>query len=179
MNREDLKNYRYTQEWINGRIEYLEQYKTNINRLNSVLSDMPKGSSKVQDNEAEKLAILIDSINDLFEKVNEVNKRQMQILQQLDKIKQPYKNILDKYYVQGKSLVVIAAEMDYNYEHIKRLHGIALNIFDKMEWCYQMLLNATMKSAIIVSWDNIDVERINKKLVFSTFFDNICKIDHI
>ena len=133
MNREDLKGYRHTQEWIKGRIEYIEQYKSSINRLNSVLSDMPKGSRKVQDGEAEKLAILIDSVNDLLDKVNEVNERQIQILQQLDKVKQPYRNILDKYYIQGKSLVVIAAEMGYNYEHIKRLHGIALNIFDKIQ----------------------------------------------
>lgn len=133
MNREDLKSYRHNQEWIKGRIEYIEQYKMSINKLNSILSDMPKGSREVQDSEAEKLAILIDSVNDLLDKVNEINKRQTQILQQLDKIKQPYKNILDKYYIQGKSLVVIAAEMGYNYEHIKRLHGIALNIFDQME----------------------------------------------
>jgi DNA-directed RNA polymerase specialized sigma subunit len=133
MNREDLKSYRHNQEWIKGRIEYIEQYKMSINKLNSILSDMPKGSREVQDSEAEKLAILIDSVNDLLDKVNEVNKKQTQILQQLDKIKQPYKNILDKYYIQGKSLVVIAAEMGYNYEHIKRLHGIALNIFDQME----------------------------------------------
>ncbi len=133
MNREDLKNYRHNQEWIKGRIEYIEQYRTSINRLNSVLSDMPKGSRKAQDGEAEKLAILIDSVNDLLDKVNEVNERQTQILEQLDKVKQPYKNILDKYYIQGKSLVVIAAEMGYNYEHIKRLHGIALNIFDKIQ----------------------------------------------
>lgn len=130
MNREDLKSYRHNQEWIKGRIEYIEQYRTSINRLNSVLSDMPKGSRKAQDGEAEKLAILIDSVNDLLDKVNEVNERQTQILEQLDKVKQPYKNILDKYYIQGKSLVVIAAEMGYNYEHIKKLHGIALNMFD-------------------------------------------------
>lgn len=130
MNREDLKSYRHNQEWIKGRIEYIEQYKASINRLNSVLSDMPKGSREVQDSEAEKLAVLMDSINDLLDKVNEVNKRQTQILEQLDKVKQPYRNILDKYYIQGKSLVVIAVEMDYNYEHIKKLHGIALNMFD-------------------------------------------------
>lgn len=133
MNREDLKSYRRNQEWIEGRIEYIEQYKSSINRLNSVLSDMPTGSREVQDKEAEKLAVLMDSVNELIDKVNELNKRQLQILQQLDKVKQPYKNILDKYYVQGKSLVVIAAEMGYNYEHIKRLHGIALNIFDKIQ----------------------------------------------
>ena len=94
---------------------------------------MPRGSRKVQDSEAEKLVVLMDSVDELMKKVNEVNKKQMQILEQLDKVKQPYKNILDKYYVQGKNLVVVAAEMDYNYDHIRRLHRIALNIFDKIK----------------------------------------------
>ena len=98
MNREDLKGYRHTQEWIKGRIEYIEQYKSSINKLISVLSDMPKGSREIQDSEAEKIAELID-----------------------------------RFYIQGKSLVVIAAEMGYNYEHIKRMNGIALNIFDNIK----------------------------------------------
>ena len=94
---------------------------------------MPKGSREIQDSEAEKIAELIDSIDELLEKVKEENRKQMQILEQLDKVKQPYKNILDKFYIQGKSLVVIAAEMGYNYEHIKRMNGIALNIFDNIK----------------------------------------------
>ena len=69
MNREDLKGYRHTQEWIKGRIEYIEQYKSSINKLNSVLSDMPKGSREIQDNEAEKIAELIDCVNELLVKV--------------------------------------------------------------------------------------------------------------
>lgn len=42
MNREDLKNYRYNQNWIKDRIEYIETQKETINKLNSILSDMPK-----------------------------------------------------------------------------------------------------------------------------------------
>lgn len=71
MNRNDLKNYKHTEEWIKGRIEYIEQYKSNINRLNSILSDMPKGSKEVQDSETEKIAELLDSVDELLEKVKE------------------------------------------------------------------------------------------------------------
>lgn len=39
MTREDLKEYKYDQEWIKGRLEYIEEYKTSIT---SVISDMPK-----------------------------------------------------------------------------------------------------------------------------------------
>lgn len=133
MNRNDLKNYKHTEEWIKGRIDYIEQYKSNINRLNSILSDMPKGSKEVQDSEAEKIAELLDSVNELLEKVKEKNKQQMKILQQLEKVGQPYRNILDKCYIQNKNLVVVSAEMNYSYERMKHMHRIALIKFDEVE----------------------------------------------
>ena len=133
MNRNDLKNYKHTEEWIKGRIEYIEQYKSNINRLNSILSDMPKGSKEVQDSEAEKIAELLDSVDELLEKVKEKNKQQMKILQQLEKVGQPYRNILDKCYIQNKNLVVVSAEMNYSYERMKHMHRIALIKFDEEE----------------------------------------------
>ena len=133
MNRNDLKNYKHTEEWIKGRIDYIEQYKSNINRLNSILSDMPKGSKEVQDSEAEKIAELLDSVDELLEKVKEKNKQQMKILQQLEKVGQPYRNILDKCYIQNKNLVVVSAEMNYSYERMKHMHRIALIKFDEVE----------------------------------------------
>lgn len=42
MTREDLKNYKYTQEWIKDRTEHIEEYKTSITNITSILSDMPK-----------------------------------------------------------------------------------------------------------------------------------------
>lgn len=42
MNREDLKSYKYNQIWIKDQIEYIETQKETINKLNSILSDMPK-----------------------------------------------------------------------------------------------------------------------------------------
>ena len=39
MTREDLKDYKNNQKWIEGRLEYIEEYRTNIT---AVLSDMPK-----------------------------------------------------------------------------------------------------------------------------------------
>lgn len=42
MTREDLKNYKYNQQWIKNRLEYLEEYKSNITNVTLVLSGMPK-----------------------------------------------------------------------------------------------------------------------------------------
>ena len=56
MTRDDLRNYKYNQEWIKGRLEYIEEYKSSITNISVILSDMPRGSKKVQDSIAEKIA---------------------------------------------------------------------------------------------------------------------------
>lgn len=130
--RKDLKNYKYTQEWIDGRIESIEGYKSTINKLTSIISDIPKGSRQVQDTEAEKIVELEDMVNELLDIVLEESKKQKEILIQLKKVEQPYMTILDKVYIQKKSLVTVASEMDYNYEYMKHMHGIALVKFDEV-----------------------------------------------
>lgn len=42
MTRENLKDYKYNQEWIKERLEYIEEYKTSITNITTILSDMPK-----------------------------------------------------------------------------------------------------------------------------------------
>jgi len=62
-------------------------------------------------------------------------KKQKQIIEQLDKVEQPYKLVLEKVYIQGKTLVQVASEMNYSYVDICRKHGTALKKFDDMK-CY-------------------------------------------
>lgn len=136
MNREDLRNYKNNQIWINDQTEYIETQKETINRLNSILSDMPKGSRIVYDNEAEKLVELEDMFNELMDVIIEEQKKQKVIVEMVSKMNFPYKNILYKGYIQGKSLVTVASEMHYNYEYTKRLNGEALNKFDEVTKSY-------------------------------------------
>lgn len=132
MTREDLKYYKHNQEWIKERLEYIERYKTTLTNITSVLSDMPHSSNEVQDKMAENIAIMLDNVNDLIEKVNANAKKQKLILEQLEKVEQPYRLILEKVYIQGKSLVTVASEMNYSYRDLCRKNGIALNKFEEV-----------------------------------------------
>ena len=69
MDRKDLKNYRYTQEWIKGRMEYIEEQKAQVNKLTATLSDMPMGSKTVPDSMAEKLVKLMDCFDEVLDKI--------------------------------------------------------------------------------------------------------------
>lgn len=133
MNRKDLKDYKYTQDWIKDQEEYIQKQMETVNRLNSILSDMPKGSRVVYDNEAEKLTSLMDKFNELMDIVIEEKEKQKAIIENINKIDFPYRNILFKVYIQGKTLVTVASEMNYSYERIKHMNRIALMEFDKLE----------------------------------------------
>lgn len=72
----------------------------------------------------------------MIKKMEKQNEKQKQILEQIDRVEEPYRIILEKHYIQGKSLVQVACEMKYSYEHTKHMHGIALLKFDKKEEKY-------------------------------------------
>lgn len=136
MNSRDLKRYKYNQIWIKERMEHVEEYKTYITKVTTVLSDTPNGSKKVQDSIAEKLVTLMDSVDELTDKMIEEDKKQREILKQLDKVEQPYRVILEKNYIQGKTLVTVASEMGYSYDYAKKMNGVALKKFEEVTKCY-------------------------------------------
>lgn len=74
---------------------------------------------------------MLDDVNDILKVILKEEKRQKQIIEQLDKIKQPYKLILEKVYIQGKTLVTTASEMNYDYKHMCKMNGIALKKFEQ------------------------------------------------
>lgn len=140
MDRKDLKNYRNNQEWIRSQMEYIEEQKETVSKLTATLSDMPIGSRATQDSMAEKLVRIMDNFNALLGRIENEQKEQGEILKRLNEVEQPYKLILNKVYIEGKKLVKVADEMNYNYEYMKRMHGIALNKFDEVTKSYCMLL---------------------------------------
>lgn len=85
---------------------------------------------------AEKLAKLLDIVDELLEKVLKEQEKQKLILEQLSKVEQPYKLILEKTYIQGKTLVTVASEMNYTYEYIRKVNGIALKKFEEVTKSY-------------------------------------------
>lgn len=129
MKREDLKNYRYNKIWIEEQMELYQEMKQRAEGLKSVVLDgMPKAHNK----SSYMIENLIDKYNYIIEKLEEEQEIQNKILLQLKKVDEPYRSVLTKYYIQGKKLVKVADEMNYEYEYVKHLNGIALNKFDKI-----------------------------------------------
>lgn len=73
----------------------------------------------------------MDMFNELMDIIIEEEKKQKQIVEVINRIEFPYKNILFKHYIQGKKLVTVASEMRYNYEYTKKSNKIALIKFEE------------------------------------------------
>lgn len=130
MNRQDLINYKNDKIWIKDQVEYIKEQKETINQLSSILSDLPKGSRKIYDTEAENIAKLEDCFNELMDVIVREKEKQKEIVAVVNKLEYPYKNILFKAYIQGKKLVTVASEMGYEYKYTCKVHGTALDRFD-------------------------------------------------
>ncbi len=129
--KEDLKNYKYQQEWLKDRIDTYNEQKTMWFSITQNWDNMPHGNSEVMDKMAESVAKLIDEYSELIEKLKEQQEKQNEIVEIIDMLDFPYKTILYKYYIQDKSLVKVADEMHYNYETIRHLNGIAIQKFEE------------------------------------------------
>lgn len=70
--------------------------------------------------------------DELMNIILQEEEKQKKIVDMVNKMDFPYKNILYKVYIQGKTLVKVADEMGYSYVQVCRKHGTALNKFDKM-----------------------------------------------
>ncbi|MCL2859250.1 MAG: hypothetical protein FWF46_01490 [Oscillospiraceae bacterium] len=91
------------------------------------------GKGGISDRMAEEIAKLNDFIQELLEIILTEQEKQKVILEQLNKLEEPYRLLLDKAYIRGKSLVDVSEEMGYGYKHIGRINRIALGLFDKLD----------------------------------------------
>ena len=84
------------------------------------------------DNQAESLVKIIDETNELESLLLELRKRQIEIENKIDKIEQPYRNILYFRYIRGYNLTEVSNEIDEEYDYTRKLHGIALIKYAKL-----------------------------------------------
>lgn len=128
MNREDLKNYRYNQQWLDEQIEKYEEMKEKVYNLGQVIDGMPKPQNKPN----YTLEDLMDKFNELLEIFYINQAKQNEIVQQLGLIEPLYRNILYFRYIKGLGLEQISAEIGYSYYKTCRLNGEALQKFDEL-----------------------------------------------
>ena len=130
--KQELKDYIYEKKWINERLEDIKERRSLLDNITSTLSDMTKGSKQVYDSQSENLARILDLTNDLEKYLKELKEKQIVIENKIDRIGQPYKNILYFRYIKGYNLTEVSAEIDEEYDYTRKLHGTALIKYAKV-----------------------------------------------
>ena len=135
MTGKELINFNISQRWTRARIKFLEEQIKTIGKLNSVLSDMPKGSRKVEDNEAESLVKLLDQIQELKTEIeNNAIDMENKIKEELNKLEPKYGLLLYHHYILGDSIKYIAKEiLHYREKYVYDLKKEALEKFDELQ----------------------------------------------
>ena len=130
MTREDLKKYKGNKLWIDDQIELYKEMKQRAEDLQAVVLDgMPKAKNKPN----YAIENLIDKYDFILNELAKEQEKQIEVLMQLRKVDNPFRRLLFKYYIQGKTFVKVADEMNYSYDRVKHVHKIALKKFDEAE----------------------------------------------
>lgn len=128
MKREDLKGLKYSQEWVTEQINKYKEQREMVYGLNQNTDGMPKAQNKPN----YALEELIDSYNELLNIFAKEQEKINKIIEQINMLEPIHKIVLTKRYLSGESMEKISAKIGYNYYDTCRIHGKALNEFDKL-----------------------------------------------
>lgn len=128
MNRENLKELKYSIEWVKEQIERYEEQRTIVLNITQNLDGMPKAKNK----ESYSIENLIDKYDELLQILAVEQEKINAVLIEINKLRPLNKAVITKRYIEGKTFETISSEIGYDYYNTCKIHGKALNEFDKL-----------------------------------------------
>lgn len=130
--KEELLKYKYARKKVDEALEEYEKYKTRAEKMTTIISGMPHGTSNT--NKVEDNAVEMADISKVYEKRwLEAEKEKLEVEQKIEQVEEPYRTILHKRYVEELNFEKIADEMGYTYNSITHMHGDALKLYKKIQ----------------------------------------------
>lgn len=119
---------------INVRLSELEELQDKLKHITPVLStDKVSGGGGVQDRMADAVARVVDLQQIINADIDRFADMKQEALALLDKMENPvYMTLLHRRYFLHHSFEKIASDMNYTYRWVTRLHGRALQEYEKL-----------------------------------------------
>lgn len=121
---------------------YLMRYRESLDRTNELtthLNELKVEAQNLRDHEGQRtqldaaVAEYVDACDDAASYLKLLTQTRREIVGIIDSVPdKKLQELLRWRYINGKTLVQIAADRDQSYEHICRLHGIALCAVSKL-----------------------------------------------
>ena len=129
----ELGAYLQDKKLLKEKEDDLEELITRATKITTELSDMPKGTPKLEDKMAELASQIVDMQNEKYGQIIKMYKTKKQIEDKIDLLEQPYRNILYFKYIKGKNLTEVANVIGYNYKWTCEMHGYALKKYKELD----------------------------------------------
>ncbi len=131
--KKELNEYRDDIKYIEGRLEDTEDIKAKIEKVTTIISPTKTNSSNEStDKFADALSKLEELKIDCTEKMKNLLIKKFEIDDKIEKLEQPYRNILFYRYTKGLEWNDVAKVLGYTREYICELHGEALYLYSKI-----------------------------------------------
>lgn len=118
--KKELYSYLHSKKLEERKLEQIEEQKTKLTKITSILSDMPKGTTD-HDKISKNIAILLDLISEHIKIMTEEEENLIRITKKINKVEQPYRNILELRFVKGMKVEEVSVELDRDYRYTKKL----------------------------------------------------------
>lgn len=129
--KEYLERLLFLDKEISSKIATIQSLKSLAEKCTATLSDMPKSQGVKSKEDIIIKKIILEQEMDL--NVNQLIDHKKEAMKRIEGLNQPiYKILLWERYINGKSWVRIAQNLNYSNMQIHRLHSSALKEFQKM-----------------------------------------------
>lgn len=129
--KEYLEQLLFLDKEISSKIATIQSLKSLAEKCTATLSDMPKSQGMKSKEDIIIKKIILEQEMDL--NVNQLIDHKKEAMKRIEGLNQPlYKILLWERYINGKSWVRIAQNLNYSNMQIHRLHSSALKEFQKM-----------------------------------------------
>lgn len=131
--KQELNEYRENIKYIEEKLDDTEEVKAKIEKVTSALS-LTKTNNSHESND--KFADAINKLEELkldcSEKMRELLLNKFIIDDKIERVEQPYRNVLFYRYTRGKSWEDVAKELGYSRDYVCEMHGEALYLYSKI-----------------------------------------------
>ena len=130
--KDELSQYKFKAKRVQEALEEYEKYLDRATKVTAMMDENPAKTNMNSDKVGNNAAIMADLNNEYKERWVEAERRRLELVDNINKLKEPYRTILIERYIHDKNFENIAVELGYSYDRTIHLHGEALQEFDKI-----------------------------------------------
>lgn len=116
--KKELYSYLHSKKLEERKLQQIEEIKTKLTKITTVLSDMPKGTPD-NDKMTKNVARLIELVSEHIDIMTEEEENLIKITNKIKKVEQPFRNILELRFVEGLKVEEVSVEIDKTYRYTK------------------------------------------------------------